>query len=95
MLDNIDNFKINRSALIGRPKLSLVGQKCGNIVCNKDNEFKMLKKGIYICECGYRLEGEFEEIKHKMRFGCSAIKCPMGKIKMDSGCLSCEFIIER
>src|SRR6185312_462970 len=95
MLDGIDSFKVNRAALIGRPKLSLIGNKCGNIMCNKDNEFKMLKEGIYICECGYRLEGKFEEIKHKMKFSCGASKCPFSKTKMDSKCLSCEFIIER
>lgn len=95
MLDNIKSFKINRATLIGRPRLTLINNKCGNIVCNKIDQFKKVTDELYICECGYRLEGVFEEIKHKTKFGCGTNSCPVKKIKMDSGCLKCPFIIEK
>lgn len=58
----------------------------------KDNPFKHL----FVCKCGIRLiltEGTFEYAK--MKYGCSAGKCPYGQTKMTKDCLKCKYIYEK
>jgi hypothetical protein len=53
-------------------------------------------KHVYICKCGVRLilpEDQFEFAK--VKYGCSAGKCPYGKSKMDKDCLKCKYIYEK
>jgi hypothetical protein len=53
-------------------------------------------KHNFICKCGVRLilkEGTFEYAK--LKYGCSAQKCPFGKVKMDKDCLKCKYIYEK
>lgn len=53
-------------------------------------------KHTYICKCGIRLiltEGTFEFAK--IKYGCSAGKCPFSKNKMDKSCLTCKYIYEK
>lgn len=96
MLDFIEDQKINRRTLLGRPLLTLKGIKCGNIMCGKDDKFKWFKDNIYICECGYRVQGEFEIIKHKSKFSCGVNKCPFGNsLSLKCIKIQCEHLIER
>lgn len=96
MLDFTTNI-YDRSALIGRPNLTLKDVECKNITCGKKDKFKKYKDNIYLCECGYQLRGEFEiETQHKISFYCKAKKgCPEGKTKMNKECLRCKLIGER
>jgi len=97
MLDFIDDFKIDRKKLLGRPFLTLLGVECRNITCGRSDRFKKYKDNIYICECGYIINGEFEEIKHKSKFSCGADICPFHKENMDLNCIKsqCSYLIER
>jgi hypothetical protein len=96
MLKMIRENLCNRDILLGRPNLTLKNIQCGNITCNKRDKFKKYKDNMYLCECGYILQGEFEiEETHKVKFGCSKKDCPEGKSKMTADCLKCNYIKER
>lgn len=50
----------------------------------------------FSCGCGKMLvilEGTFKY--GRIKYGCKAVKCPLGKVKMDKGCITCEFIYEK
>jgi hypothetical protein len=83
------------SNLIGRPRLTLKGQVCGNITCGKNNYFKLYKENTYICQCGYIIAGQFEIIKYPLKLYCRTKNCHNKKAKMDKECLKCQFIRER
>lgn len=96
MLRDIANYTSKKwSTLIGRPRLILVGQKCQNIMCNKNDHFKMYNDKHYICECGYEIIGEFNLTKLKTTLFCGIEKCEFGKVKMDIDCIKCQYIRER
>lgn len=96
MLSQITSPVISKyKALIGRPRLTLVNIKCGNISCGADDRFKKYKDDFYICKCGFIIQGKFEEIKHKISLYCNIQSCIHGKDKMDINCLKCEHIRER
>lgn len=96
LLRMIKKNEYDRNILIGRPNLTLKGVKCQNITCGKTDKFKKYKENMFICECGYIIEGNHEiETTHKIKFSCKAKICPEGKVKMDSQCLKCEHIRER
>jgi ribosomal protein S27E len=74
-------------------------QKIGGVILSSYRN-KVMKnnpiKHTYICKCGIRLilpESEFEFVK--IKYGCSAKKCPYGKTKMEKDCLSCKYIYEK
>lgn len=53
-------------------------------------------KHTYICKCGIRLILPEESFKFaKIKYGCSAGKCPFKKSKMDKECLTCKYIYEK
>lgn len=53
-------------------------------------------KHTYICKCGIRLIVKEDDIEYaKIKYGCSAGKCPYGKTKMDKECLSCKYLYEK
>ena len=97
MLKMIKDGKYNRNILIGRPNLTLKNFQCQNITCNKTDRFKKYKEDIFICECGYMTEGNFEiETTHKIKFYCTTPKnCPDKKTKMDKNCIKCACIGEK
>lgn len=95
MLKIIRDGLYNRDVLIGRPRVTLKDFKCQNITCNKIDQFKKYKDGLYICECGFITKEREIEITHKVTFYCKSTPCIHNKIKMTKECLSCEFIGER
>ena len=53
-------------------------------------------KHTYICKCGIRLILKEEDFEFaKIKYGCSAGKCPFSKTKMDKDCLKCKYIYEK
>lgn len=73
-------------------------KKLGGIVLGKYNKVIANNPIVYnyICKCGYRLIIKEDNFKFgKIKYGCSAGKCPFGKNKMDKDCLSCKYIYEK
>lgn len=77
-------------------------KKIGGIILSSVTGYKnkVIKnnpyKHNYICKCGIRLiltEDEFGFAK--IKYGCSAGKCPFGKSRMEKDCLSCKYIYEK
>jgi hypothetical protein len=53
-------------------------------------------KHTYICKCGIRLILEEDKFEYaKIKYGCSAGKCPFGLSKMNKDCLKCKYIYEK
>jgi len=96
MIKDLADFTYDRKVLIGRPNLTLKDLICKNITCNKKDKFKKYKDDMYICECGYIVNGDvFIEESHKVKLYCQKGKCIFGKEKMNRDCLKCEFIGEK
>lgn len=95
MLKTLDFISPKWSSLIGRPRLTLLNHKCGNIVCGISDHFKKYQEKVYICKCGYEIMGDFDITQHKAKLYCGTNKCPENKQKMDINCIKCELIRER
>lgn len=105
-----NNPQVKTVRLINKETKELIKCECGNanfkfyrkiggiIISNYRN--KVMKdnpiKHNYICKCGIRLILREDSIEYaKLKYGCSAQKCPFGKSKMDKECLSCKYIYEK
>lgn len=73
-------------------------KKFGGIILGKYN--KVIKDNPvvynYVCRCGKRMILKEDTFKFaKVRYGCSAGKCPFGQSQMTKDCLSCKYIYEK
>lgn len=73
-------------------------KKIGGIILGKRD--KVVKdipiSHNYICKCGVRLILKEDTFKFaKIKYGCSASKCPFGKSHMDKDCIQCKYIYEK
>jgi hypothetical protein len=104
-----NNPQIKSVKLISKETDEIITCECGNssfkfykalggIVLGKRN--KVVKDvpvtHNYFCKCGIRILLTEDTFKFaKIKYGCSAGKCPFKKTKMDKECISCKYIYEK